>query len=197
MIKLLSFLLCSSSNSLQDNVQTDHVCAFSAFFVFRLLRLGHNHPEMVRVRAYIFTDDDVMCVGVSHLTYVEDDAQELAEYLVTHSDCLSTTEHRHLIGRYGLNDSSARADMDQRVTLALANLHTPHNLLGQPSQGVFVVYCTIVCVFMCVHNSKGKCSTCFRVLYGCVCVIRFHCSCFTSRWHKCPEMSSGIINSEF
>ncbi|RXN18732.1 rho guanine nucleotide exchange factor 28-like protein [Labeo rohita] len=95
---------------------------------------GHNQPEMVRVRAYIFTDDAVMCVGVSYLTYVEDDAQELAEYLVTHSDCLSTTEHRHLIGQYGLNDSSTRADMDERVTLALANLHTPHNLLGQSSQ---------------------------------------------------------------
>ncbi|KTG41064.1 hypothetical protein cypCar_00010080 [Cyprinus carpio] len=102
---------------------------------------GHNQPEMVRVRAYIFTDDAVMCVGVSHLTYVEDDAQELAEYLVTHSDCLSATEHRHLIGRYGLNDSSARVDMDQRVTLALANLHTPHNLLGQPSQESLLHVC--------------------------------------------------------
>ncbi|ROL45159.1 Rho guanine nucleotide exchange factor 28 [Anabarilius grahami] len=61
---------------------------------------GHNQSEMVRVRAYIFTDDAVMCVGVSSLTYMEDDAQELAEYLVTHSDCLSTTEHRDLIGRY-------------------------------------------------------------------------------------------------
>ncbi|XP_058600749.1 rho guanine nucleotide exchange factor 28-like isoform X5 [Onychostoma macrolepis] len=102
---------------------------------------GHNQPEMVRVRAYIFTDDGVMCVGVSHLTYMEDDAQELAEYLVTHSDCLSTTEHRLLIGRYGLNDNSARADMDQRVTLALANLHTPHNLLGQPSQESLLHVC--------------------------------------------------------
>ncbi|XP_026111210.1 rho guanine nucleotide exchange factor 28-like [Carassius auratus] len=95
---------------------------------------GHNQPEMVRVRAYIYTDDAVMCVGVSYLTYMEDNAQELAEYLVTHSDCLSTTVYRHLIGRYVLNDSSARTDMDHRVTLALANLHTPHNLLGQSSQ---------------------------------------------------------------
>ncbi len=136
---------------------------------------------MVRVRAYIFTDDDVMCVGVSHLTYVEDDAQELAEYLVTHSDCLSTTEHRHLIGRYGLNDSSARADMDQRVTLALANLHTPHNL-SDSHHKVCLLFIVRLCVcVLCVHDSKGKCSTCFRVLYGCVCRIRFHCSCFTSR----------------
>ncbi|XP_059389541.1 rho guanine nucleotide exchange factor 28 [Carassius carassius] len=102
---------------------------------------GHNQSEMVRVRAYIYTDDAVMCVGVSYLTYVEDDAQELAEYLVTHSDCLSTTEHRHLIGRYVLNDSSARTDMDHRVTLALANLHTPHNLLGQSSQESLLHVC--------------------------------------------------------
>lgn len=156
------------------------------FNVFPLLCLGHNQSEMVRVRAYIFTDDAVMCVGVSSLTYMEDDAQELAEYLVTHSDCLSTTEHRDLIGRYGLKDSSTQAEMDERVTLALANLHTPHNLLGQSAQGVcacvmcvFDLYCMRVCV--CAHDGKRKCSTCFRVLYGCVCVIRFHCSCFTSR----------------
>lgn len=88
------------------------------------------------MRAYTYSDDEVTCVGMTFLTYVEDDAQELAEYLVTHSDCISTTEHRDLISRYGLNDSTARAQMDERVTLALANLHTPHNLLGQSAQGV-------------------------------------------------------------
>ncbi|XP_048016831.1 rho guanine nucleotide exchange factor 28 isoform X2 [Megalobrama amblycephala] len=102
---------------------------------------GHNQSEMVRVRAYIFTDDAVMCVGVSSLTYMEDDAQELAEYLVTHSDCLSTTEHRDLIDRYGLKDSSTQAEMDERVTLALANLHTPHNLLGQSAQESLLHVC--------------------------------------------------------
>lgn len=88
------------------------------------------------VRAYTYIDDEVTCVGMTFLTYVEDDAQELAEYLVTHSNCLSTTEHRDLICRYGLKDSTVRAQMDERVTLALANLHTPHNLLGQSEQGV-------------------------------------------------------------
>ncbi|XP_056126789.1 rho guanine nucleotide exchange factor 28 [Rhinichthys klamathensis goyatoka] len=102
---------------------------------------GHNQSEMVRVRAYIFTDDAVVCVGVSSLTYMEDDAQELAEYLLTHSDCLSTTEHRDLSGRYGLKDSSTQAEMDERVTLALANLHTPHNLLGQSAQESLLHVC--------------------------------------------------------
>ncbi|KAG1952218.1 rho guanine nucleotide exchange factor [Pimephales promelas] len=102
---------------------------------------GHNQSEMVRVRAYIFTDDAVVCVGVSSLTFMEDDAQELAEYLLTHSDCLSTTEHRDLSDRYGLKDSSTQAEMDERVTFALANLHTPHNLLGQSAQESLLHVC--------------------------------------------------------
>ncbi|XP_030633843.1 rho guanine nucleotide exchange factor 28 [Chanos chanos] len=72
--------------------------------------------------------------GVSYLTYVEDEAQEFAEYLVTHGNCLSPTECTELIGRYDLRDSIRRTQMDRRVTLALDNLHTPHNLLGQSAQ---------------------------------------------------------------
>ncbi|KAF4104321.1 hypothetical protein G5714_015308 [Onychostoma macrolepis] len=103
---------------------------------------GHNQPEMVRVRAYIFTDDGVMCVGVSHLTYMEDDAQELAEYLVTHSDCLSTTEHRLLIGRYANQDGETPLQLAQQT-----NQHTliklfkqPPNPLATPLAGVSQVW---------------------------------------------------------
>ncbi|KAL6468439.1 hypothetical protein MHYP_G00241160 [Metynnis hypsauchen] len=78
-------------------------------------------------------------MGVAFLTFVEDDAQELAEYLVTHSNHLNITEYSDLIGRYGLSDSSRRLQMDHRVTLALTNIHTPHSLLGQLGQGAAVL----------------------------------------------------------
>ncbi|TRY96737.1 hypothetical protein DNTS_009604, partial [Danionella cerebrum] len=93
---------------------------------------GHNQPEMVRVRAYVVTEETVMCVGVSYLAYVEDEAQELAEYLITHCFSLDTAEYRDLIDQYGLNDTSA--EMDDKVNLALANLQTPHSLLGRPRE---------------------------------------------------------------
>ncbi|KAI7801131.1 putative rho guanine nucleotide exchange factor 28-like [Triplophysa rosa] len=118
-----------------------HVLQTRVHSMLYFIAPGHNKSESVCVRAYTSTDDEVTCVGMTFLTYVEDDAQELAEYLVTHSDCLSTTEHRDLISRYGLNDSTARAKMDERVTLALANLHTPHNLLGQSAQESLLHMC--------------------------------------------------------
>ncbi|KAK3513515.1 hypothetical protein QTP70_015916, partial [Hemibagrus guttatus] len=54
----------------------------------------------------------------------------IAEYFVTQSNRLAPIEYSKLIGRYGLSDSSARAEMDKKVAFALANLQTNHNLLN-------------------------------------------------------------------
>ncbi|XP_072528140.1 uncharacterized protein [Salminus brasiliensis] len=110
---------------------------------------GHNMSETVCVRAYSRVDGELRCVGVAFLMFVEDDAQELAEYLVTHSNRLSTTESSNLIGRYSLCDRRKRAQMDRRVTLALINTHTPHSLLGQPGQESLLHLCVRV-GFVCV-----------------------------------------------
>ncbi|XP_065136790.2 rho guanine nucleotide exchange factor 28 isoform X1 [Paramisgurnus dabryanus] len=118
-----------------------HVLQTRVHSMLYFIAPGHNQSETVCVRAYTYTNGEVTCVGMTYLTYIEDDAQELAEYLVTHSNCLSTTEHRDLIGQYGLNDSTARIKMDERVTLALANLHTPHNLLIHSSQESLLHVC--------------------------------------------------------
>ncbi|MCI4391092.1 hypothetical protein PGIGA_G00130340 [Pangasianodon gigas] len=91
---------------------------------------GHNQQETVCVRAYTHVRGVLRYVGVSFLKYVEDDAQEMAEYFVSHSNQLGTIEYSDLIGRYDLSDSSVRAEMDKKVALALANLQTNHNLLN-------------------------------------------------------------------
>ncbi|KAI4889884.1 hypothetical protein NFI96_029462, partial [Prochilodus magdalenae] len=110
---------------------------------------GHNQQETVCVRAYTRVGGVLRCVGVAFLTFVEDDAQELAEYMVTHSNHLSTTECSDVIGRYSLRDSSRRLQMDRRVTLALTNTHTPHSLLGQLGQESLLHLCVRL-GFVCV-----------------------------------------------
>ncbi|XP_076838314.1 rho guanine nucleotide exchange factor 28 [Brachyhypopomus gauderio] len=118
-----------------------HVLPTKLHSIVYFIAPGHNQPETVCVKAYIHMEGVVKYVGMSFLTYVEDAAQELAEYLVTHSNCLSTTEYRDLIRQYGLSDSSTRIQMDHSVTLALANLQTPYDLLSKPAQESLLHLC--------------------------------------------------------
>lgn len=96
------------------------------------------------MRAYTHDKGVLQYVGVSFLKYVEDEAQEMAEYFVTHSNQFSTIDYSDLIGRYGLSDSSVRAKMDKKVAFALANLQTDHNLLN-PIHGAVLCVCACMC----------------------------------------------------
>ncbi|MCJ8745342.1 hypothetical protein PDJAM_G00129180 [Pangasius djambal] len=110
---------------------------------------GHNQQETVCVRAYTHVRGVLRYVGVSFLKYVEDDAQEMAEYFVTHSNQLGTIEFSDLIGRYDLSDSSLRAEMDKKVALALANLQTNHNLLNHTHESLLHVCVRLGFVRVC------------------------------------------------
>ncbi|XP_063060748.1 rho guanine nucleotide exchange factor 28 [Engraulis encrasicolus] len=97
--------------------------------MFYFIAPGHNCEERVCVQAFRHSGDGLELVGVAYLWYVADDAQHLAEFLVTHSNQLTASTHRLLIGQYNLSDSCMRAQMDRRVTMATANLHLPLTLL--------------------------------------------------------------------
>ncbi|XP_055774476.1 rho guanine nucleotide exchange factor 28 [Salvelinus fontinalis] len=97
---------------------------------------GHNLAETVSVCAYLYSETTPFtCVGGSRLKYVQDDAQDLAEHLVTHGHRLSSSDHRELSSRFCLSEESSRWAMDRRVALAMANLDIPHswNVLASPS----------------------------------------------------------------
>ncbi|XP_036069312.1 rho guanine nucleotide exchange factor 28 isoform X2 [Oryzias melastigma] len=97
---------------------------------------GHNLPEMVSVQAYLSSDSmPLTWAGASSLEYVYDDAQELAEHLVVHGHCLSSTDHKELSSLFGLSQESSRWAVDRRVALAMANLDFPSkwNVLGTHS----------------------------------------------------------------
>ncbi|MBN3320922.1 ARG28 factor, partial [Atractosteus spatula] len=86
---------------------------------------GHNMLEDVSITAYIYTE------GTS-LLYVEDEAHELAQFLVEHSHCLSRTSHQEVIARFGLLEENRRRKTDEKVTMAMANFEFPYtwNILG-------------------------------------------------------------------
>ncbi|XP_060894543.1 rho guanine nucleotide exchange factor 28-like isoform X1 [Labrus mixtus] len=97
---------------------------------------GHNLAEMVSVQAYMCSETTPLTwVGGASLEYVQDDAQELAEHLVIHGHCLSSTDHIELSSLFNLGKQSSRWAMDRRVALAMANLDIPQNwnVLGSHS----------------------------------------------------------------
>ncbi|XP_022620911.1 rho guanine nucleotide exchange factor 28-like [Seriola dumerili] len=97
---------------------------------------GHNLAEMVSVQAYLCSETTPLTwVGGASLEYVQDDAQDLAEHLVIHGHCLSSTDHKELRSLFSLGQESSRWAMDRRVALAMANLDIPRswNVLGSHS----------------------------------------------------------------
>lgn len=61
--------------------------------------------------------------------------QDLAEHLVIHGHCLTSTDHKELSSLFNLGQESPRWAMDRRVALAMANLNIPQNwnVLGSHS----------------------------------------------------------------
>uniref|UniRef100_A0AAQ6AAR4 Rho guanine nucleotide exchange factor (GEF) 28a n=1 Tax=Amphiprion ocellaris TaxID=80972 RepID=A0AAQ6AAR4_AMPOC len=97
---------------------------------------GHNLAEVVSVQAYLCSETTPPTwVGGASLEYVHDDAQDLAEHLVIHGHCLSSTDHKELSSLFNLGQESSRWAMDRRVALAMANLDIPQNwnVLGSHS----------------------------------------------------------------
>ncbi|XP_028434061.1 rho guanine nucleotide exchange factor 28 isoform X4 [Perca flavescens] len=89
---------------------------------------GHNLAEVVSVQAYLCSETTPLTwVGGASLEYVQDDAQDLAEHLVIHGHCLSSTDHKELSSLFNLGQQSSRWAIDRRVALAMANLDIPPN----------------------------------------------------------------------
>ncbi|XP_018592200.2 rho guanine nucleotide exchange factor 28 isoform X2 [Scleropages formosus] len=99
---------------------------------------GHNLFEVVCITAYLYIEGRaISCLNKASLEYVQDDAQELAEFLLTHYHCLSTSSHKDIISKFRLGDEADHRKMDENVTQAMANLDYPYswNVLGsQPGE---------------------------------------------------------------
>ncbi|XP_068616933.1 rho guanine nucleotide exchange factor 28-like [Brachionichthys hirsutus] len=97
---------------------------------------GHNLAEVVSVQAYLYSEATALTwVGGASLEYVQDDAQDLAEHLVIHAHCLTSTDYVELSSLFNLGQGSSRWATDRHVALAMANLVIPQswNVLGSHS----------------------------------------------------------------
>ncbi|XP_017267695.1 rho guanine nucleotide exchange factor 28 isoform X3 [Kryptolebias marmoratus] len=97
---------------------------------------GHNLAEEVSVQAYLCSETTPLTwVGGTLLEYVHDDAQDLAEYIIIHGHCLSSTDHQQLSSLFSPGQESSRWAVDHKVALAMANLDIPPkwNVLGSHS----------------------------------------------------------------
>ncbi|XP_035247881.1 rho guanine nucleotide exchange factor 28 isoform X3 [Anguilla anguilla] len=84
---------------------------------------GHNLAEVVSVTAYLYVAGrPISCLGRSSLEYVQDDAQELAELLISHSQCPRASSCQDIFSRFGLEDEATSRKLDENVTKAMANL---------------------------------------------------------------------------
>ncbi|XP_056888006.1 rho guanine nucleotide exchange factor 28-like isoform X3 [Takifugu flavidus] len=100
---------------------------------------GHNLAEVVSVHAYLCSErSSLIWVGEASLEYVQDDAQDLAEHLVTHGHRLTAADHKELSSLFNLGQESHRFTVDHHVALAMANLNIPQNwnVLGSHSGNV-------------------------------------------------------------
>ncbi|KAJ8405671.1 hypothetical protein AAFF_G00316510 [Aldrovandia affinis] len=99
---------------------------------------GHNLLETVSVTAYLYPEEGpISCLHKTTLEYIQDDAQELSEFLVTHCHCLSTSGSHDILSRFSLGDEATRRKMDKSIARAMANLDYPYtwNVLGsQPGE---------------------------------------------------------------
>ncbi|KAJ8286995.1 hypothetical protein GJAV_G00045820 [Gymnothorax javanicus] len=83
----------------------------------------HNLVEMVSVTAYLYTvGRPISCLGRSSLEYVMEDAQELAELLISYAQCPRSSSFQDVFSRFRLEDEVSRRDLDENVTKAMINL---------------------------------------------------------------------------
>ncbi|KAJ8339330.1 hypothetical protein SKAU_G00361160 [Synaphobranchus kaupii] len=84
---------------------------------------SHNLVEVVSVTAYLHVvGRPVYCLGRSSIEYVLDDAQELAELLISQSQWPRASSYQDIFSRFGLEDEATRRKLDENATRAMANL---------------------------------------------------------------------------
>ncbi|XP_064413485.1 rho guanine nucleotide exchange factor 28 [Latimeria chalumnae] len=86
---------------------------------------GHDSLETVLVTACVHTEGtSFLALGCSTITYVQDKAHELSQFLASHVDCITSTSHLTVLAQFGLSVEDVQS-LDENVTLAMAHLDMP------------------------------------------------------------------------
>ncbi|XP_072904404.1 rho guanine nucleotide exchange factor 28 isoform X2 [Hemitrygon akajei] len=94
---------------------------------------GHDILESVTVSACLYTERHLVSVlGCSQITYVQDVAHKLAQFLIGSVDTVTCTSHQTLLEQFGLT-IEAMQSLDEKMTAAVEHLELlpSWNLLGK------------------------------------------------------------------
>ena len=153
--------VCRPLTTLKCHPLTVIICLVSRV---SLSSTGHARVESVTVTSYIYTEDQVKpCEGEACLEYLRDVAQEAAEYLSANRDHLGPRSHLEVLKRFSTRaadeelsaegsdcseedvqlrqssgDETGFRHLDEKITLAMANMDYPQqweNTESQPREG--------------------------------------------------------------
>ncbi|KAH0628033.1 hypothetical protein JD844_008696, partial [Phrynosoma platyrhinos] len=86
---------------------------------------AHREQEEVSVSVVMYSKEGApVTLGFSSVIYKQDTACEIACFLVSHVDCLTSSSHDVLLSRFGLTPEDFQS-MDHAVTLAMAYEEIP------------------------------------------------------------------------
>ncbi|XP_042304394.1 rho guanine nucleotide exchange factor 28 isoform X3 [Sceloporus undulatus] len=97
---------------------------------------AHREQEEVSVSVIMYPKEGApMTLDFSSVTYKQDTACEIACFLVSHVDCLTSSSHDTLLSTFGLTSEDFRS-MDHALTLAMAYKEMPPawNIIGSSSE---------------------------------------------------------------
>ncbi|XP_072114021.1 rho guanine nucleotide exchange factor 28 isoform X1 [Mobula birostris] len=93
---------------------------------------GHDILESVTVSACVYTERQLVSIlGCSQITYVQDVAHKLAQFLIGSVDTITCTSHLTLLEQFGLTIEALQS-LDEKMTAAVEHLELlpSWNLLG-------------------------------------------------------------------
>lgn len=106
-----------------------HVCALLTpsikSLIFSCPFSAHGEQEDVSVSVFMYTKEDIwVTLGSSSITYKQNTACELACFLASQVDCLTSSSHHTILSRFGLTAEDFQS-VDCDVMLAMVHGEIP------------------------------------------------------------------------
>ncbi|XP_072848742.2 rho guanine nucleotide exchange factor 28 isoform X2 [Pogona vitticeps] len=97
---------------------------------------AHGKQEDVSVSAFMYTKEDILVtLGSSSVTYKQDTARELACFLVSQMDCLTSSSHDMILSRFGLTAEDFQSvDCDVMLAMVYGERPPAWNITGNCSE---------------------------------------------------------------
>lgn len=104
--------------------------------------LGHGCQEAVSVSVLMYSrGSSPVALGSCPVTYRENLSCKLSRFLISHTECISTTSHKVLLDKFGLTVKDLQS-LDTDLTMAIAHEELPStwSILGSCYEGGKILF---------------------------------------------------------